>query len=158
MKHSEGVPFVALQRQYEVLKEDITSAFERIATSGAYVLGHEVEEFEAELAKICDVPFALTVANGTDALVISLKCLNIGPGDEVITPPNSFIGSTACIVAVGATPVFADVEADGNINPKCIVNVISDRTRAILPVHLTGRPAKMDQINEIAKKHNLIVI
>lgn len=143
------VPFVALDRQYHAYKAEIDAAFERVASSGMYVMGDEVEAFEAELAQICGVPYALTVANGTDALILALKALNIGAGDEVITAPNSFIASAGAIIAVGATPVFADVRGDHNIDPKAVKAAITDKTKAIMPVHLTGRPAAMDELNTL---------
>ena len=147
------VPFVALDRQYAAYKGDIDVIFERIATSGAYVMGAEVGFFEEDLAKLCGVPYAVAVANGTDALVLSMKVLGIGPGDEVITAPNSFIASAGAIVAVGATARFCDVKEDHNMDPAKLEAAITDKTKAIMPIHLTGRPAAMDEINAIAKKY-----
>lgn len=152
------VPFVALNRQYEAYKSEIDAAFERVASSGMYILGEEVELFEKELAALCGVPYVLTVANGTDALILAMKALGIGPGDEVITAPNSFIASAGAVVSIGATPVFADVRTDHNIDPDKIKAALTEKTKAIMPVHLTGRPAPMDEINEIAKEHGLFVI
>jgi len=155
---SVSVPFVDLARQYLAYKEETDQAFHRVASSGVYILGDEVAEFERELADLCQVPYALTVANGTDALVLALKALGIGEGDEVITAPNSFIASAGSIVAVGATVKFVDVGPDHNMDPNKLLAAITGRTKAIMPVHLTGRPANMDAINQIANAHGLYVI
>lgn len=153
-----NVPFVALNRQYEAYKAEIDAAFQRVAASGMYVLGEEVELFEKELATLCEVPHVLTVANGTDALILAMKALGVGEGDEVITAPNSFIASAGSAVSIGAKPVFADIREDHNIDPARIEKAITKKTKAIMPVHLTGRPAPMDEINQIAKAHELFVI
>lgn len=158
MSQRLAVPFVALDRQYSRYKEELDVAFGRVASSGMYVLGPDVEAFEGELAKICDVPHVLTLANGTDALILALRVLGVGEGDEVITAPNSFIASAGAIVAVGATPVFADIREDHNIDPAAVERCITEKTKAIMPVHLTGRPAAMDEINVIAKANGLFVV
>jgi dTDP-4-amino-4,6-dideoxygalactose transaminase len=121
-------------------------------------LGPEVEEFERRFAEICQVRDAVAVNSGTDALILALKALGIGPGDEVITVPNSFIASTSAIILAGARPVFVDVRADYNIDPGQLERAITSRTKAILPVHLTGRPADMDPLMAIARKHGLQVV
>ena len=155
---SVRVPFVDLGRQYTAHKDEFDATFQRVAASGGYILGDEVAEFEKGLAEICNVPYALTVANGTDSMILGLRALGIGPGDEVITAPNSFIASAGAIAAVGATIVFADCREDHNIDPVAIEKAITPKTKAIIPVHLTGRPCAMDGINAIAAKHNLYVI
>ncbi len=155
---SVNVPFVDLSRQYQAYKQEIDETFQRVAASGAYVMGPEVEQFETELAALCETEYALTVANGTDALILAMKAFGIGPGDEVITAPNSFIASAGAIAAVGATIRFADISEDYNIDPESIERAVTNKTKAIMPIHLTGRTAKMDQINDIAKAHNLYVI
>jgi dTDP-4-amino-4,6-dideoxygalactose transaminase len=152
------VPFVGLDRQFRNLRGDLTAAFERVGASGIYIMGEELERFEAEAAAYCGTRFALGVANGSDALFLALKALGIGSGDQVITCPNSFIATTWVIVAAGATPVFVDAAPDYNIDPARIEAAITPRTRAILPVHLTGRPADMDEISPIARRHGLAVI
>jgi dTDP-4-amino-4,6-dideoxygalactose transaminase len=152
------VPFVALDRQFQALRPELTAAFERVGGSGLYIMGEELERFEAEAASYCGTRFALGVANGSDALFLALKALGIGPGDEVITCPNSFIATAWVIVAAGATPVFVDAGPDYNIDPARIEAAIRPRTRALLPVHLTGRPADMDEISAIARRHDLAVI
>lgn len=153
-----SVPFVALDRQYLAYKSEIDEAFERVALSGVYVMGPDVLEFEKELAALCNTKYAIAVANGTDALILSLRALGIGDGDEVITAPNSFIASAGAVIALGATPTFCDVGEDHNMDPAKLEAAITEKTKAIMPVHLTGRPAPMDEINAIAKKHGLYVI
>lgn len=123
-----------------------------------FIMGPELERFESGFASLCDTPFALGVNSGTDAIFLALKSLNIGLGDEVITPPNSFIATTGAIVATGARPVFVDVAEDYNIDATLIEAAISPVTKAILPVHLTGNPADMKNIMQIARENNLYVI
>ena len=125
---------------------------------GQFIGGKEVEQFERAIARYCGVEFAVSLNSGTDALVYALSALGIGPGDEVITPPNSFVASTAAIYRIGARPVFSDVGSDQNIDPSCIESLINKKTRAIMPVHLTGRVSAMPEINELAEKYNLKVI
>jgi dTDP-4-amino-4,6-dideoxygalactose transaminase len=152
------VPYVDLQAQHTPIKQKLMDAVERVIDHGQFILGEEVAEFESRFAELCNVRYAVGVNSGTDALTLALRALGVGPGDEVITPPNSFVSSAGCIVAVGATPVFVDVREDYNLDPGLIENTITRRTKAILPVHLTGRPAEMELISEIAKKHNLRVV
>jgi dTDP-4-amino-4,6-dideoxygalactose transaminase len=123
-----------------------------------FILGPAVKEFESAFAKICQTNYALGLNSGTDALFLALKALNIGAGDEVITVPNSFIAGTAVIASAGARPVFVDVDEEYNMDVKLIERSITSRTRAIMPVHLTGNPADMPKIMDIAKKYNLFVI
>lgn len=151
------VPFVDLGLQFKKYQDQIVQSFIQISENGAYVGGKIVEEFEESFAKYSDAKYGIAVANGTDALVLCLKAYNIGPGDEVITAPNSFIASAGAIEQVGARPVFCDVAEDYNIDPNLIENCITDNTKAIIPVHLTGLPARMDEINSIAKNYNLKV-
>lgn len=152
------IPYVNIAAQHAQIREEILDRISKIITSGQFILGNEVSEFEHRFAEICGVRFALGVNSGTDALILALKALNIGPGDEVITVPNSFITTVSSIAIVGAKPVFVDVGDDYNINPAAIEQKITPDTKAILPVHLTGRPADMDAILDIAKEHNLYVI
>lgn len=152
------IPYINLIEQHSLIKKDILEAVSRVLDSGQFILGEEVEKFEAGFAKLCNVQFAIGVNSGTDALILALRALGIGKGDEVITVPNSFIASTSCILLVGARPVFVDVADDYNMDPTQLAKAITSRTKAILPVHLTGRPAEMDAIMEKAKKHNLYVI
>ena len=128
------------------MKDEINEAICNVAASGHYILGKNTEVFEKELARVTDSQFALGLANGTDALVIGLKLLGIGVGDEIIVPVNSFIASAGAVVAVGATPVFCDVDLDHNIDPNEIEELITEKTKAVMVVHLSGRPAQMTAI------------
>jgi dTDP-4-amino-4,6-dideoxygalactose transaminase len=152
------VPYVNLAAQHAPIKERLLDAIGSVLDHGRFILGDEVAEFERRFAVMCGVRHAVAVNSGTDALVLALKALGIGEGDEVITAPNSFVASAGCIALVGARPVFADVGADYNIDPALIEQAITPRTRAILPVHLTGRPADMDAIGDIARAHGLQVV
>jgi dTDP-4-amino-4,6-dideoxygalactose transaminase len=152
------VPFVSLDRQYLGMRDELMAEFDRIGRSGTYVLGETLEQFESEVAAYCEVPYALGVASGSDALFLILKALGIGQGDEVITCPNSFVATAWVIVAAGAKPVFVDVTEDYNIDPACLEQAITPHTKAVIPVHLTGRPAEMDPVNDIARKNGLAVV
>ncbi|HET8576147.1 MAG TPA: DegT/DnrJ/EryC1/StrS family aminotransferase [Methylomirabilota bacterium] len=153
-----AVPFVALDLQQRDLKTEILDAVERVLEHGQYILGPEVEEFERRFGELCGTPFAVGTSDGTHALVLSLRALGIGPGDEVITAPNSFLASAAAIALVGGQPVFADVRDDLNIDPERVADAVTSRTRAIIAVHLTGRPADMERIGAIAERHGLTVL
>jgi dTDP-4-amino-4,6-dideoxygalactose transaminase len=152
------VPYVDFSTEYRNLRSEILEAVDGVFAGGRYVLGGSVSEFEERFAELIGVKHAISVANGTDALFLALYALGIGEGDEVITAPNSFVASTAVITQVGATPVFADVSPDRNIDPISIEKAVTDRTRAILPVHLGGKCADMTAIIEIAQRHELFVI
>jgi dTDP-4-amino-4,6-dideoxygalactose transaminase len=153
------IPYVNLPAQADEQMPELAAIFERIVRRGSFVgTGAEIERLEARLAECCGTREAVALNSGTDALFLALKVAGIGPGDEVITPPNSFIASTAVIAHLGARPVFVDVLADQNIDPAAIERAITPRTRAIMPVHLTGRVCRMDRILEIAERHGLIVI
>ncbi len=152
------VKYVDLGKIYQDYKEEIIKKFDEISRQGMFVFSNELESFEKQFASYCGTKYAIGVGNGTDALFLVLKALGIKQGDEVITTPNSFIATAGAIAATGATPVFVDVSEDYNINPELIESAITEKTKAIMPVHLTGRLADMDSINKIAKKHNLFVI
>ena len=153
------IKLIDLKRQYDSIKDEILGSVSKVLESGSYILGPNVSSFEQEFAEYIGTRHAVGVANGTDALVMSLKALGIGPGDEVITSPFTFFASAECISQVGAKPVFADVCLDTyNIDPKEIEKKITDRTKAIIPVHIFGNPCNMDEIKDIAKRHNLYVI
>ena len=152
------VPYVNLAAQWVKEREDLLPILDQALASGAYVGGESVERFEAAVAAYCGTKHAVALNSGTDALVCALHALGIRPGDEVITPPNSFIASTAAIVHLGAVPVFVDVLADQNMDPSLIEAAITPKTRGIMPVHLTGRVANMDAVNDIARTKKLFVI
>jgi dTDP-4-amino-4,6-dideoxygalactose transaminase len=152
------VPYVDLVGQNKPIKSELMKAMESVLDHGQFILGEEVTEFERRFADLCQVPYAVGVNSGTDALIMSLKALDIGPDDEVITVPNSFVSSTSCIALVGAKPVFIDVGPDYNMDPEQLEAAITPRTKAILPIHLTGRPANMAPILKTAKKYDLAVI
>jgi dTDP-4-amino-4,6-dideoxygalactose transaminase len=153
-----SVPFVNVAAQHAAIKAELLEAMGRVIDSGMFVLGAEVDELERQFAELCGVRFAVGVNSGTDALIFALKALGIGPGDEVITAANSFIASAGCAVMVGARPVLVDVGDDYNLDPDGFERAITPRTKVVIPVHLTGRPAKMDAIMRIAQNHNLHVV
>lgn len=153
------VPFLDLGAAYRELKAEIDEAVSRSLNSGWYILGPEVEAFESAYAEYCGANYAIGVANGLDALHLALRAMDIGPGDEVIVPSNTYIATWLAVSQCGATPVPVEpVEATYNINPALIEAAITPRTKAIIPVHLYGQPADMDEILAIAKKHGLRVL
>lgn len=158
MRVGRKIPYVDLAVRDERLKAELLDAVAGVLESGSFILGPRVEAFEQAFARSCGARFAVGVASGLDALTLSLRALGIGPGDEAITAPNSFVGSASCIALAGATPVFADAADDYNIDPDAIERAVTPATRAIVPVHLTGRPARMQRIVEIARKFNLAVV
>jgi dTDP-4-amino-4,6-dideoxygalactose transaminase len=153
------IPFVQLatQKKRELLPA-IQREIEALFESSQFILGAKVAEFEKRFAELSGVPYAVGVNSGLDALILSLRVLGIGAGDEVITAPNSFLGSAAAIALVGARPVFVDVDWDYNLDPNRLEDAITSKTRAIMPVHLTGNPCRMEEINEIARRRKLFVI
>ena len=153
------VPFVDLKQQYQGIKHEILSAVAGVFESTQFVLGREVAAFEEEFAAFCGVSHGVAVNSGTSALHLALLAANIGPGDEVITVPCTFVATVAAVVYTGAKPVFVDVDpVTYTMDPTQIEAVITPRTKAILPVHLYGNPAEMDSILEIARRHDLTVI
>ena len=153
------IPILDLKGQYESIKDEINEAVQGVLESGHFVLGPNVEALEKEVAEYCQCRHGVGVASGTDALRLSLHALGIGPGDEVITTPFTFIATANTISHTGATPVFVDIDPRTyNIDPAKIEAAITERTKAILPVHLYGHPADMGTIMEIAKRHGLRVI
>ena len=153
------VPLLDLKRQYDSIKEETNSAIQDVLESQAFILGPQVKEFEGLFASYCNTNHAIGVSSGTDALLLALKSLGIGNGDEVITTPFTFFATVEAICNVGAKPVFADIDPETyNIRPDSIEKNISKRTKAIIPVHLYGQCADMDSILEIAKKHDLRII
>lgn len=153
------IPFLDVGAAYKELKLEIDAAIARVLDSGWYILGPEVEAFEAEYAAYCDADQAIGVANGLDALHLALLAMGVGPGDEVIVPSNTYIATWLAVSQCGATPVPVEpVEATYNIDPARIEAAITPATRVILPVHLYGQPADLDPILAIARKHGLRVL
>ena len=147
-----------MRRQHQPLAAELMAAASNVLDGGQFILGSIVNEFEEEFASICGTAEAVAVNSGTDALLLALRALGIGRADEVITVPNSYVATTTAIVLSGATPVFVDVDASYNLDPVCLRKALTDRTRAIVPVHLTGRPANMAAIMKFANEHDLDVI
>jgi len=153
------VPFFDITRQNEPLKKELHAALRSVADSGKYILGENVTAFENEFAAYCGTKHAIGVASGTDALHLALVAAGVGPGDEVITAPFTFVATAEAIAYCGAKPVFVDVEAKTfNIDPSKVAAKITKKTKAFLPVHLYGLACQMDPIVELAKKHNLAII
>ncbi|MBI1337609.1 MAG: aminotransferase class I/II-fold pyridoxal phosphate-dependent enzyme [Phycisphaera sp.] len=154
-----SVPLIEINTQHKALADELRRAFDRHLTSGAFVLGEAVADFEKDLATYCQCPHALGLSSGTDALVIALMALGIGPGDEVICPSFTFFATAGSIARVGARPVFVDIDLDTfNLDPDHVEGSITPRTKAIMPVHLFGLLADMKRIMAIASKHGLRVI
>lgn len=153
------IPFIDLKTQYQALKAEINERIQRVLNHGQFIMGPEVKELEERLADYAGAKHCITVASGTEALLISLMALGIKPGDEIITTPFTFAATAEVIVLLGATPVFVDIEPDTcNIDATLIEAAITPRTKAIMPVSLYGQPADMDEINAIATKYSLPVI
>ncbi len=158
MPAKREVPYVNMAGQWREERDELLPIIEEVLAEGHWVGGAAVPRLEAAVARLCGVEHAVALNSGTDALVCGMAALGIGPGDEVITPPNSFIASTAAIVQLGARPVFIDVREDQNIDPDLIEAAITPNAKAVMPVHLTGRVADMAPILEIAGRHGLAVV
>ena len=153
------IPLVNLTRQYEAIKDEVMASIKRVVESSAFILGEEVKQFEEEFASFCGAKYAIGVSSGSAALHLALIACEVGEGDEVITTPYTFIATTEAISRVGGKIVFVDIDSkDYNIDVSKIEEKITERTKAILPVHLYGHPADMDPVMEIAAKYNLKVI
>lgn len=153
------IPLLDLKAQHLALEGELTAAFKRVLHSGQYILGEEVETLERQLAAHLGVRHTITVSSGTDALLLALMALGIGPGDEVICPTFTFFATAGSVARVGATPVFADsCPVCFNLNPSDAVRRLTSKTKAIIPVHLFGQPAVMDAVFDLAKQHGLAVI
>jgi len=153
------VHFLDLSAQYQTIRDEITGAIQEVLDSNAFVGGPFVEKFEQAFADLCDCDCGVGVNSGTSALWLTLVALGIGPGDEVITVPNSFIATAEAISMCGARPVFVDVvDLTLTMNPELLQTALTPRTKAVVPVHLYGQPADMDPILEFARSHNLHVI
>lgn len=156
---TQPVPLIDLAEQHTALASEISAAFESVTRSGQFILGKHVEAFEAELAEYCEVKHAIGVSSGTDALLVALMAMDVGPGDEVITTPFTWFSTASVISRLGATPVFVDVNPRTyNIDTTVLEGAITERTKVILPVHLFGLPASLEPILTLAKKHNIRVI
>jgi len=153
------VPFLDLHTQYETIRDEVASAIQQVLDRSAFVGGPFVERFEDEFAGFCGCRYAVGVSSGTSALWMTLLSLGVGPGDEVITVPNTFIATAEAISMCGARPVFVDVEEQSyTMNAVLLENAVTSKTKAIIPVHLFGQPADMDKIIEFAERHKLPVI
>lgn len=154
-----NIDFANLQFQHKLYKDEIEAALLKVARNCNFIMGNDVQELESALEKFTGTHYAVTCSNGTDALLLAMMALDIKPGDEVITTPFTFIATAETIAFLGATPVFVDIDKKTyNINAHLIEDKINSKTKAIIPVSLYGQPADMNQINEIAKRHNLKVI
>jgi len=159
LNENTSVPFLDLKAQHHQIYNDIDDKATDIIVNTAFILGKHVEEFEQNFAEICGANHCIGVGNGTDALLIALKCMGIGQGDEIIVPANTFIATSEAVTMVGARVVFIDCDPDTyNIDVNLIESRITSRTKAIIPVHLYGQPANMPAIYRIAKKHGLKII
>ena len=153
------IPVLDLKTQYQALETEIDVAIKRVLLSTEFVLGPEVRQLEQKTAEFCECEFGVGVASGTDALRLALDAVGVGPGDEVITTPFTFIATANTISHCGATPVFVDIDPQTfNLKPELVAAAITVRTKAIVPVHLYGHPADMDSILQIAAKHGLFVV
>jgi len=153
------VPYVDLQAQYRSIRSEVLKALEEVCESARFVQGSKTSKFEEEFAAYCGVNYCVSLNSGTSALHLALRCLDIGPGDEVITVAMSFIATAWAISYVGATPVFVDIDAARRtMSPTKLEAAITPRTKAIIPVHLYGMPAEMDRINAIAVQHGIPII
>ena len=153
------IPFISFETSHTQIKDQMKNAFERVYNSNMYIIGSELSSFETEYSELNQVKYSVGVSNGLDALILSLRALNIGPGDEVIVPSNTYIATVLAVSHVGATPVFVEPRLETyNINPEFIIQAITKKTKAIMPVHLYGQPSEMVEIMKIAKDFNLYVV
>lgn len=154
-----SIPLIDVQAQYRAIKAEVDKAVQRVLASGCYILGPEVEAFEREVAASCGTRHAVAVASGTDALILSLRALGVGSGDEVVTTVYTFFATAEAILAVGAQPVFVDINPQTyTLDPQCLESVVTAHTKAIVPVHLYGYPCAMREIMTFARAHRLNVI
>ena len=152
------IPYVNLGAQFAEEKAELMPRIEAVLATGMHVGGPEIEALECEIADYVGTRQAVALNSGTDALIFGMIAAGIGPGDEVITPPNSFVASTAAIVRAGAIPVFADVREDGLMDPEAVAAAVTPRTAAIMPVHLWGGICDMEALGSIAERHGLVIV
>jgi len=154
-----SIPFVDLARQYSTIAEEVDRAIYQVLASGQFILGSNVKAFEQELASYCGAASGIGVASGTDALRLALEAVGVGPGSEVITSPFTFVATAEMVSQLGAVPVFADIDPRTyTLHPDWVAKKVTNRTKAIIPVHLYGHPAEMAPIMDLAKQHGLWVI
>jgi dTDP-4-amino-4,6-dideoxygalactose transaminase len=155
----DGVPLLDLKAQYRALKDEVLAAVERVIESQTFINGPEVSAFEAEVAAYCGVEHAIGVSSGTDALLVAMMALGIGPGDEVITTPYTFFATVGCIHRLGARPVLADIDPESfNIDPAKVEAAVTPRTRAVIPVHLYGGCAEMGPLLDLGRRRGIAII
>tara|TARA_B100000686_G_scaffold348614_1_gene440076 strand:- start:300 stop:1409 length:1110 start_codon:yes stop_codon:yes gene_type:complete len=152
------IPYINLSAQWEDERRELLPIIDKSLWSGQYVGGKVIEQLEERVAKLCGVNYCVALNSGTDALVCGLVALGVKRGDEVITPPNSFVASTTAVVHIGAKPVFVDVLPDQNIDPDLVEKAITKKTKAIMPVHLSGRMAQMDRLEDISTKYGVPIL
>ena len=152
------IPYVNIKKQYQDERSQLLKIIDKTLSNGSWVGGEEIIKFENNIARLCNTKYCVALNSGTDALTLGLHLLGVKPDDEVITPPNSFIASTAVITHLGAKPIFVDIKDDQNINEEMIEKKITKKTKAIMPVHLTGRMCSMDKILKISKEYNIPII
>jgi dTDP-4-amino-4,6-dideoxygalactose transaminase len=154
-----SIPFIDFSEQYKLIKDEVHTGLEKVFQKGDYILGDAAKGFEHGFASYCGAKYGVGVNSGTDALYLAIAALGIKEGDEVILPTFTFIATALCVSYAGATPVFVDVENDTyNIDPKAFEKAITKRTKAVIPVHLYGQPANMDEITKIARQHNIKIV
>ena len=156
---NRGVPLLDLKRQYETIKDEIAEALKRVCDSGAFVLGPDVKALEQNIAQYSQTEYAVACASGSDAILLALMAADVGPGDEVLVPSFTFFATASAVSRLGATPVFVDIEPDSyNLDPDDVAQKITDRSKAVIPVHLFGQMADMHRLNSLAHAHGLTVI
>ncbi|MDH7600805.1 MAG: DegT/DnrJ/EryC1/StrS family aminotransferase [Armatimonadota bacterium] len=154
-----AIPMANPKAQIDALKTEIASAIESVLESGQFILGPNVSALEEEIPAVCESRFGIAVNSGTDAIVVALAAAGVGPGDEVVTTPFTFVATTEAIMIVGAKPVYVDIDPlDYNLDPNLVEQAITERTKAILPVHLYGQCAQMERLEQIAKKYGLMLV
>lgn len=159
MKTETEIKFIDFTEQYLAIKDEIDGGLKKVFEKGNFILGEEARDFETEFARYCGIKHAVGVNSGTDALYLALSALNIGPGDEVILPAFTFIATALCISYTGAKPVFVDIEAETyNIDPQVVKAALTKKTKAIIPVHIYGQPANMQEIQGLAKSRRIKIV